>query len=456
MVIKTELKIPYEIVFTLIFGLIVGYYLFITPQIGIADSADFQRIFTRIGLGRVGETHADKYFNYFNSEYTIIKHPKTPINIGQVGALFSLVLNNLFRNGMYSIFYLSALYFILYLGGFYLFLKNAFSHLKLRQFQKLLFGLLSVLVFSDIMFVSYFNSFYQEALFIIVALYIAAFCIERTINFNFLLIALVILAVSKSQNILFLIFPIYIVFFKFKHLNKFVVLGVFFSSIFFIHFIFKDQAETNKPNLYEAVFLGLMREADSSEQENILMDLNLHEKGYLANVNKMYWRENNELIIQKELFQEFYSEVSQIEIIKAYLLNPKIFFKTSFSGLKLLFNNPAQPQHLGNYSKKHSPNEQKTVVLSLWGTFLNYLAFPIYLCSLILAILIIRNRKTNNAGKLLVVLAFWIPIVYVGTFVAGGINDFVKHNLSIYFMVSVVFLLCCLKIFELGKNKDIN
>ena len=40
-------------------------------------------------------------------------------------------------------------------------------------------------------------------------------------------------------------------------------------------------------------------------------DLELEEKGYLINVNKGYWRLNNELLKTEQLYYEFYSVVSQ-------------------------------------------------------------------------------------------------------------------------------------------------
>ncbi|WP_456114827.1 glycan biosynthesis hexose transferase WsfD [Salegentibacter salegens] len=435
------------------FGLIVGYYLFTPPQIGLADSADFGRILPRIGLSHTTEISQDKFFNFFNPYYDVIGSPKVPVNIGQVIPLISVGVNNMFYTGTYSIYFLSALYFSLYLIAFYLFLRNSFQYIS-GHTLKIIFGILSIVILSDIMFVSYFNSFYQEALFLIAAIYVVAFSVARSINYNLLLIALVVLSLSKSQNIIFLIFPFCLVISRYRQLNKFNLIGISFLLIFFMFFTFKEQAQTNYANLYEAVFLGLMHEANSKEQKEILADLHLDKKGYLVNVKRGYWRPNNELIDNKELFEEFYSEVGQIDIIKTYLLNPKIFFKTAFSGVRLLFNNPAQPEHLGNYSKEESFEGEKTVVQTPWGYVVNYLALPIYFGALLLSLIDFRQKRIIKPDILIFTLILFIPVVYLAILIAGGINDFVKHNLSVYYMISFLFLLCNLKLFEIGRKKN--
>lgn len=430
----------------------MGYYLFAPPQIGLADSADFGRVLPRIGLSHTVEIPQEKFFNFFNATYDITESPKIPINVAQIIPLISVGVNNLFYTGTYSIYYLSSIYFSLYILAFYLFLRNSFRYIHGSNIRKIIFGILSAVVLSDVMFVSYFNSFYQEAIFIIAALYVVAFAVARRINYNLLLFALVILSLSKAQNIIFLIFPLFLAVSRYRQLNKYFLSGISFLLVFFMFFTFKEQAHINYPNLYEAVFLGLMHEADLEDQKKILADLNLEKEGYLVNVKRGYWRPNNELTNNKELFGEFYSEVGQSSIVKTYLSNPHIFFKTTFSGIRFLFNNPAQPEHLGNYNKEESFEGQKTIVKTPWGSVLNFLATPIYFGTLLLCLACLRRKRSTKPDVLMLFLTVYIPVVYVATLVAGGINDFIKHNLSIYYMVSILFLLGSLKLFEMGRK----
>ena len=441
----------------MLFGAVLCFYLFVPPQIGLADSADFGRITTRIGLSAAVENPTDRYFNFFNIEYRVVDTPKVPVNVGQVFGLISLGLNKIFESGTYSIFYLSSLYFVLYIGGFYLFIRNSFNYFARSKMKKILFGLLSVLILSDIMFVSYFNSFYQEAVFIIAGLYAVALVIAAKIRYNWLLVILLVLSLSKPQNILFLICPIIIMIWKYQYLNKLVLVSSLLGSCFFLFFLVKEQKNTNKPNLYEAVFLGLMRTTSTSEQEKILQDLELDEDGYLINVNKGYWRPNNDLIESRRLFNEFYSEVTQGDIVKVYLKSPTIFFNTAKSGLEELLTNPAQADHLGNYSKSFSTGGQKMVIYTVWGKYLNVLFIPIYCTGLVTVIHFLHKKwkhklPIGKVEKFIVFLILWIPLLYSAIFVAGGINDFVKHNLPVYFLISILFLLLWVFILRNSDN----
>lgn len=438
-------KIRLEIVFSLLFGAVLYFYLFLPPNIGLADSADFGRITSRLGISTAVEKPEDRYFNFINTEYTITGTPKVPINVGQVFGLISLGLNNIFRSGTYSIFYLSFIYFVLYIGGFYLFVRNSFNYFARSKMRKILFGLLSVLVLSDIMFVSYFTSFYQEAVFIIAGLYAVALIIAPKIRYNWLFVILLLLSLSKPQNILFLIGPIIIMIWKYRYLNRFVLASSILGSIFFLFFLVKEQKTTNEPNLYEAVFLGLMTTSSTSTQEKILQDLELEEEGYLNNVNRGYWRPNNELVENSRLYNEFYSEVTQGDILRSYLINPVVFFKTAKAGLEELLNNSAQPDHLGNYSKSFSTGGQKTIIQSFWGKYLNILFIPIYCTGLVTLIYCLHKKWKQKFSlcrieKFFLFLILWIPLLYSAILIAGGINDFVKHNLPVYFIISILFL----------------
>ncbi len=458
--IKALRDLKFELVTTLLLGILVGYYLFVPPQIGMADSADFGRIFPRIGLSRISETPGDNFFNFFNTEYRIVESPRIPINVKQVIAFVSLGLNNLMNSGEnYSIYYLSGLYYLLYLAGFFLLLKNTFLITDLGSLQKVIICFLGLLVFSDILFVAYFNSFYQEALFIILGLYAAALAIAPRRNDNLLLLVMVLISVSKPQNLIFLVVPIYILISKFKWLNKFVIVFSGLILAFFMFFIIKGQSQTNKANLYEAVFLGLMYDANQSEQVKVLNTLDLQEEGYLKHVKRIYWRPKNEFFNREnKIHKEFYSRVNQKTIIKAYLSHPLLFFKTGLAGISELWNKSAQSLHLGNYKKRDSYQGKLTTFQTIWGMWLNKLLFPIYIGSFLLY-LHLRKSVVGNFRRVIISLLLLIPLIFVANFVAGGINDFVKHNLSIYFMISILFLLTAtellrqIKVFQANVNK---
>ncbi|TXD93892.1 hypothetical protein [Gillisia hiemivivida] len=242
---------------------------------------------------------------------------------------------------------------------------------------------------------------------------------------------------------------------KFKKTNKIILVGASFAVLFFRHFLIKEQKQTNKANLYETVFLGLMYCASESEKLKILNDLDLKEANYLENVKEVYWRPGNEIANRKgNLHKEFYSKVSQLDIMITYIYNPQILFKMVIMGIKYLVINPAQPQHLGNYLKKDSKGAKLTLKETFWGKYLNKTFLLIYLFSLASCVYNIATGRRNFRLTLTIILIMLIPLVFTATLVAGGINDFVKHNLSVYFMISILFLLLCSNVLEIIKSQS--
>ena len=55
----------------LVLLVVVGYRLFVTPAMGMADNGDFSRFMERAGLEHVSTEYADKYFLYVNAKYHV-------------------------------------------------------------------------------------------------------------------------------------------------------------------------------------------------------------------------------------------------------------------------------------------------------------------------------------------------------------------------------------------------
>ena len=202
----------------------------------------------------------------------------------------------------------------------------------------------------------------------------------------------------------------------------------------------KDQRSTNGPNIYEAVFLGVLIDADFAKQKEVLSDFGLKSPLYLKNVKKGYWSQANQLY-KDNLNEEFYKKISNYTVIQMYLKNPDLFIKTAYIGIKELFSNSAQPNHLGNLTIEKSINQKKTLVFGILGETLNILLFPVFVIILIYYIFLKKALKNRRENQLILFLLFIIPLVFCANFVTGGINDFVKHNLSLYFMMIFLIML---------------
>lgn len=147
---------------------IIAYQIFLPPLIGLADSWDFERLLRQNGLAHVPTGYEDKYFLYFNSKYRIISRTieSAPQSLYAYKSSTSLPMRTARwlsmtagQDEILDIRVLAALYTVLLLFGLWLVLKAA--RLLSTGLWVLLSGLL-ILIFTDVGYVSYFNSFYSE------------------------------------------------------------------------------------------------------------------------------------------------------------------------------------------------------------------------------------------------------------------------------------------------------
>ena len=147
-------------------GITLIYVLMIKPIIGVADNGDFGRIMGMTGLDYTSSDRQDRYFGYMNRTY--ITTPSGDLQSGYFSSEIFVVkvaklMNNLvFRGGnTFDIRFLALLYALLLLGAIYLMIR--FTKSKINWASWLLLILL-LLVFTDVGYISYFNSLYGEAL----------------------------------------------------------------------------------------------------------------------------------------------------------------------------------------------------------------------------------------------------------------------------------------------------
>jgi len=144
---------------------ILGYQLMIPPVIGLADQGDYARLLGAFHLGPVAHTAEDRYYRYFNRTYQpdpSFRLPGWEIYSSQdilVGS--ALLLNKwISKDGLFDIRVLSFLEALAFL---------AICYFLLRATRKLLPGRLHfliaaalIIVFCDVGYICYFNSFYSE------------------------------------------------------------------------------------------------------------------------------------------------------------------------------------------------------------------------------------------------------------------------------------------------------
>lgn len=158
------MKARFEWVVLAIFLAVCVCQLFVPPLIGIADNGDFERMRIPNGISRMPTEATDQRFNYVISKFAVVPKPDVGIYYYHSSThLFVAVarwLNVTFvSRELFDVRVMGAVYTVSFLAGVYLIL--VFSRPWEFKWRCLLAAAL-LLMFTDIAYTAFFNSFYSE------------------------------------------------------------------------------------------------------------------------------------------------------------------------------------------------------------------------------------------------------------------------------------------------------
>ena len=239
---------------------------------------------------------------------------------------------NLTNSDLFDIRFLGALYSIILILGVYFILKYD----KLSNFSKIVCGIFIILFFTDGLYISYFNSFFGEGTticFVFLTIGSFLFLISRKKplknHFVFFFISSACFLTSKTQQLPLLLFmlliyiALYIFFEKYKKLILISTLLVLFLCV--LTFISIGDY-TNKNNIYQSVFTGILYNSDSPEKD--LEELGLNPK-FASNCGSGFYAKDLKFDPQgDEMLEEFYPNISLGKILKFYITHPSRAWKS--------------------------------------------------------------------------------------------------------------------------------
>ena len=428
--------------------------------IGIADNGDFIKTISTLGLSHLsGVQREDLYFNFVSTVYETSQSHEFPHTVSQLFIYISLFLNNIFStDGFYSIFYLTIIYITFYTITFFIFLHTIFNLENISLAMKAFVSIVVMFVLSDSAFISYFNSFYQEAISIVFLFMFVAYSLREKKSFVLLFSILLMLSIVKVQNIVFVLLFIFVVLLNYKTLKKTVVL--FFSMLFILSSLWSvSQSSSNKiPNTFNSLFYGLLKYTDKETSTKILKEFDLGEDTYLNLVAQGYWPKGA-VLYEKDpaKIEKLLKNVNHFTIMQTYIKYPSILLKNIYYGLKELSYTKMQLDYLGNYTKQDSQNNTKTIASSFVGTYLPLSFMYIYLVSMVLSIYIAKNKTTStmtDLEKTIVQLTLISPFVFGLNMLGDGFFEFVRHNLSLYFTMALLLVLNLVYLLVLNQRSS--
>ncbi len=468
----------YLFAFVVLLFAIQVFILFVPPQIGIANNSDFSRIIALFDLYYVPDYNkATNFFDVF-----VYGRPfGAPTYNGYMAtsSLFIWIacginyIINIFTesDNTFYIYSLSAVYVVVYSVAFYLLLSVMY---KLDKVKFIILGFLSIFLLCDVLFLEYFNSFYQEAGFIVCFLLFCAIFLKYK-SWWLDVIALWLVVLTKEQNLIYLLlfFPIFA---KYKiTFGKGLISIIIIGSVFFVYNGINNYNKVY--NRMESMSLGLLHNQTEPQAAEILSSIKLNPE-YAIFAGRYYWGNleyaGNDASKQ-ELLQQMAQDVTMSKVLLGYMLHPNLFFANIYDYLKTMYDEGPFASNLGNYKANYSTEVKRASFMSYVSSYVLKYIFVIYLLNLLFLFYLCacsrklqitffnerrhvqtshqeRNQQVAYAklsgmfsriykeNSLLIILNLIGILSIFVNIIGSGFIEVVKHSVEIYYLECFIFI----------------
>lgn len=164
---------------TFIIALISSICLFLPNYLGVADDGSVTKIMDAVGVYYIQDEPEDIYNNYFIRTYSRVKITGTNVNsplsshvlLVKAAVFFDDIVTG---DKVFDIRFLALTYMILYIPAVYILIHQACD--RVRKFSEgVVISIIGMIIFSDVAYITYFNSFYPEAVWFISLIYCVGF-----------------------------------------------------------------------------------------------------------------------------------------------------------------------------------------------------------------------------------------------------------------------------------------
>ena len=354
--------------------------LFIPPYLGMSDNGSFAREANPVGIYHLDNTDEDLYFNYYVEEYLSLApdmSSEASISSQRLLIYVAKAIDTFFtHDNLFDLRFLALLYGLLFIPAIALLVKQAVQRAKTFS-ESVVIGVLGVLIFADVSYVTYFSSFYSEPIMYIgILLCVGTALALKDENHNVRYLTLytisgIALTMSENQCAVIGIF-LGILCVKFIFINRDVlwrlgcitcVILLFVSVMLSIYYIPTTYDQTSK---YHAMTRGVLLQ--STEPEETLKEFGIDSSYAVLTDTSSY--DNYPLIDpdNKVLKKGFYDRYDAIEISYYYLRHPKAMLAMLDISVKSALN--FRGEYSGNYEKSAGmPKMAKSLFWSIWSSF---------------------------------------------------------------------------------------
>jgi hypothetical protein len=440
------------VVSTGVMALLMVMVLFLNPSIGMADNGDFFREIHNIGLYYLTDSFDDRHFGYFNKFFGIRQFPfdENTIFVSSLSLMIRMALmldlwvtqDNIFDLRMLAIWYV-----LLFLIAFYMLLKHATRAMTMPA--AIAAAVVAILIFGDIGYIAYFNSFYGEpASYVLLLLTLALIfhLLRKNKPSLYGFIAFILCATlfvgAKQQNapvgVLLAILCIRLLYIRKDLLWRVVVIGATSVMVIFSAFVYLSITDDIKHiNQYHALTRGILENSKNPARD--VQELGLDVKFSVLAGSTYYDKYRMEKAESEMMNKEFYSKYGYGSIIKYYVLHADRAIEKLDLAARHAYE--IRPEIIGNYEKSAGKAAgQKTGIFTMWSS-LKPILFPesfkfivffyvIYYGGL-LKLYVTRFRSKDTKGMIGLEVFALIGVIgmmqFSVSFLGAGDADMAKH-----------------------------
>lgn len=434
--------------------------LFVKPYVGMADNGDYFRILYSNGIYFSAPDYASQYFGYFVKHYGIFQYfNENGATLSSSQSLFvrlAIRLNIWFSDARtFDIRIQAAIYLILYTAAVYMLVEALTWGAPAKRGYAI--AAIAVLMFGDTAYTAYFNSFYSEALMLIMSLFVLAsglLIYRRRFNDYAMLAVFVIssllLVTCKQQNaplgILIALFGIFVLLARSDRRYRISAAGgltlLLAVSIASYALIPQEFVNINK---YHAMTRGVL--PDSRDPEKSLESMGIDGQYSLLSGSIYYEPYTTIDVNSNKMLTEFYGKFGFGKVLAYYATHPDQAIRMLNLAAKGAFT--TRPETMGNYEKSEGlAFGAQTHFFSLYSVLKKALTpktfgfiflwtivvIGLYMPSFVSAVRTKNRRQAVRLPLLLMMILLGLAGIAI-SIVGAGDADLAKHE----FMFTIAF-----------------
>ncbi len=446
-------------------ALLMIIMLFLPNYLGVANDGSYIKVMNAAGVYHIENQVGDIYNNYFVKTYSNVmsgyQKPENWMNSQVLTVKAAVLLDDIItRDKFFDIRFLALIYGIFYVPAIYLLTKQACMRVK-RFSEGIILGAVSTLIFADVAYISYFNSFYPEALWFISLMYCVSAAVSFQenkngyVDFGYLVLYIIsgiVLITSRSEcayiGILLSVYCLKLLFIRRNWMWGVICilcgLGLSFISIVCM---IRMPSEYNEVSKFHAMTRGVLFQSDNPEKT-------LAEFGIPASYELLADASGYDYLplvkaADPVLEEEFLSKYSVVDIATYYVRHPGKFLSMVDVSIKSCFG--IRREYCGNYEKRVGlPERARSIFWSAWSTFKNNSApktigFLFVLCAAVFllygrgySLRPVKDRRSTVFVDMMMMLVLVCFVQAAITIVNSGDAEMVQHCFLISYAMDIL------------------